>query len=113
MIWKGRDILAGVDFPMSPVASSICERKELRSSRTLPRAGWLNIRAIRASVGGDQEPDGHCVRAPEFLCGRISAFTHQSGLEGGVAEGSQSLGESPRLPGVHLKDYGTMRNQIL
>lgn len=56
------------------------------------------------------------VRAPELLCRKIPAPTHQSGLEGLVAARNQVLVNTHRFlefAETHLKDSGTMRNKIL
>ena len=69
--------------------------------------------------GGDQEPDGHFGRAPEFLCGRttISAALHQSGLYSRVARRTPLLSKrymTARLEFAKrlLKDSQTMRNMV-
>lgn len=43
---------AGVNYPLSTVASSVFQREVLRTSRTPPRASWLNwvIRALVREV---------------------------------------------------------------
>jgi hypothetical protein len=74
--------------------------------------------------GGDQEPNGHSDRDPEFLCGEpfrrttISAALHQSGLYGKVARWKPLLSKMHMTAHLefakrHLKDSQTMRNKIL
>ena len=88
--------------PKNTVASIIVKWKKFEGTRTLPRAGRLaKLSNLEKGLGqgGDQEPDGHSDRAPEF------------------PEGSHSSvkGTTCRLEFAkrHLKDSQTLRNKIL
>jgi hypothetical protein len=76
--------------------------------------------------GGDQEPDGHSDRAPEFLCADGRTFQNENSLQHSTnqafmadwPDGSHSSVKGTRqaawsLPKMHLKDSQTMRNKIL
>ncbi|KAI3366319.1 hypothetical protein L3Q82_000442 [Scortum barcoo] len=71
--------------PMSTVASIIHKWKKFRTTRTLlPRAGRLSKLKRSGekglSQGGDQEPDGHSVRAPAYLCRERRTFQKDNHL---------------------------------
>ena len=64
-------ISAALKVPKNTVASIL--KFKFGTTKTLPRAGHLSKQQSVKSLGqrGDQEPDGHSDRAPEFLCGDI------------------------------------------
>ncbi|KAI4875978.1 hypothetical protein NFI96_025371 [Prochilodus magdalenae] len=82
-------ISAALKVPMSTVASITRKWKKFGTTRTLPRAGWPSKLSDRGEKGlgqgGDQEPNGHSVRAPAFLRGE---------REENRAEGQTSLQQS-------------------
>ena len=66
-------------------ASIILKWKKFGATKTLPRAGppsqteqWGEK---GLGQGGDQEPDGHSDRAPEFLCGDGRTFQKKNHLQ--------------------------------
>jgi hypothetical protein len=74
--------------------------------------------------GGDQEPDGHSDRAPEFFCGDMRSFQKDNHLSrspptgGGVARRKPLLSKRHRTACLefakrHLKESQTIRNRIL
>ncbi|KAI3372164.1 hypothetical protein L3Q82_007017 [Scortum barcoo] len=75
---------AVVKFTSPTVASIIHKWKKFRTTRTLPRAGRpskLKRSGEKGlSQGGDQEPDGHSVRAPAYLCRERRTFQKDNHL---------------------------------
>jgi hypothetical protein len=60
---------AVLKVPKNTVASTIFKWKKFENNKTLPRAGPTeHSREKGLGQGGDQEPDDHSERAPEFLC---------------------------------------------
>ncbi|KAI3363716.1 hypothetical protein L3Q82_001332 [Scortum barcoo] len=80
-IWN---VINWENVPMSTVASIIHKWKKFRTTRTLPRAGRPSKLSDRGekglSQGGDQEPDGHSVRAPAYLCRERRTFQKDNHL---------------------------------
>ena len=71
---------AVLKVPNNP-AASIFIWKKFGSSKTLPRAGQTEQSGETGlGQGGDQEPDGHSDRAPEFLCGDVRTFQKDNHL---------------------------------
>ncbi|KAG2465827.1 TC1A transposase, partial [Polypterus senegalus] len=116
-----RKISVALKVPMSTVASIICKWKKFETTRTLPRAGRppkLSEKGL--SQGGDQEPNGHSVRAPEVLCGERRPSLQQSTNQACMVEwpdGSlltkRHMAAHLEFAKRHLKDSQTMRNKIL
>ena len=71
------NISAAFKVPKNTVASIILKWKKF-GTKTLPRAGHpakLSNQGEKGLVqGGDQEPDSHTYRAPEFMCGDGRTF---------------------------------------
>jgi hypothetical protein len=67
---------AALKVPKNTVASIILKWN------TLPRASHLpqSLSLDRRAKGGDQKPDGHSDRAPEFLCGDGITFQKDNHL---------------------------------
>jgi hypothetical protein len=72
-----QNIYAALKVPKNTVASIILKWKKFGTTKTLPRAGrrakLSNGGEKGLGQGGDQEPNGHSDKAPDFLCrdGRI------------------------------------------
>ena len=67
-----QNISAALKVPKNTEASIILKWKKFGTTKTLPRANCsakLRNWGGRAGQGGNQETDGDCDRAPEFLCG--------------------------------------------
>jgi hypothetical protein len=67
-----QNISAVLKVPKNTVASIILKWKKFGTTKILPRAGPPGQSEQSGEkglgLGGDQEPDGHSDRAPEFLC---------------------------------------------
>ena len=68
---------AALKVPKNTVASIILKWKKFGTTKTLPGTtktlGWPPSQTEQSGdkglgQGGDQKPDGHSARAPEFLC---------------------------------------------
>jgi hypothetical protein len=74
---------AALQVPKNTVASIILKCKKFGANKTLPRAVvWPTEQSWVKGLGqgGDQEPDGHSDRAPEFLCGDWRNFQKDNHL---------------------------------
>jgi hypothetical protein len=75
---------AALKVPKNTVASIILKWKKFGTTKTLPRSGHsgqteqLGEKCL--GQGGDQEPDGHSVRALQFLCGDGRTFQKDNHL---------------------------------
>ena len=74
-----QNISAALKVPKNTVASIILKWKKFGTTKTLPglteQSGEKGL-----GQGGDQEPDGHSDRAPEFLCGDGRTFQKDNHL---------------------------------
>jgi hypothetical protein len=89
-------IYAALKVPKNTLAAVILKWKKFGTTKTLPRAGHPAEKGH--GQGGDQEPDGHLDRAPEFQKPLLSKRHKTASLE---------------FSKRHLKDSQTMRNNIL
>ena len=75
---------AALKDPKKTMAFFILKWRTFGSTKTLPRAGCLaklsNQGEKGLGQGGDQEPDGHSDKAPEFLCGDGRTFQKDNHL---------------------------------
>ena len=109
---------AALKVPKNTMASIIFQWKKFGTTKTLPNRA-SGVKGL--GQGGDQEPDGHSDRTPEFLCGdgkTISAALHQSGLCDRVDRlkplfSRRHMTACFAFAKRHLKDSQTMRNKIL
>ena len=73
-----QNISAALKVPNNTVASIIFKWLKFGTTKTLPRAGPPGQTEQSGEKGlgqgGDQEPDGHSDRVPEFLCGDGRTF---------------------------------------
>ena len=65
---------AAFKVPKNTVASIILKWKKFGTTKILPRAEQSGEKGL--GLGGDQDPDGHSDRAPEFLCGTFQMDNH-------------------------------------
>ena len=121
--------LCSIEVPKDKVTSIIPKWKS-GTTKTLPSTGHSGHTEQSGEKGldqgGDQQPDSHSDRGPEFLCvdGRIfqkptiSAALYQSDLYGRVARrkplhSKRHMTARLEFAKRHLKYSQTMRNKIL
>ena len=74
---------AALEGPKNTVASINLKWKKFGTTKTLPIASSpakLSNREKGLGQGGEQEPNGHSDRAPEFLCGDGRTFQKDNHL---------------------------------